>query len=513
MPTVIFKVDDYYGDECKLTLVEKFSYGRPRIEVIRSKFLEQIPWKGKVRIGAYDYRHVFIDFNTEADLNEVYFRRFLSIYGYVMRMFKRNPNFDSNAETSIAPIRVLLPELKYHLFNWDYLKQILAQVGNPLKENVATVIWSRSNLAKVKVEVDHLKPLPQSVWVGHEEQGGNLKGHEQILTYEGIPLFCRTCNLQGHDITNCKIETKKGNRTKEEGSQTDEGKAGQTIQNHKETAQGHDKEINSNKASTSQTVQDMDEEGFTKVTRNKNKTKMVSSSNKIRNSNVDKGKGKMGEASKAPLTEGSSINTEDKIVEEGGSKQPKVENDQDQPKKIKLVQTLRENIEKVPAHSKKIKSTKSKKQQQYTTPFLKVKNMMWWKHKTKNILEGKFIDNKATKQPDAIADPNNRNGKQMITTSQSGKQNNADNDNANNSSDQIVSPMTVNTTCIQAKGLKLVVDLGTLQKVCVDGKEIHKPYLPDNKNHEYFHDASEEHIDNTSSDEDIAESFLETVEE
>ncbi|KAG5616620.1 hypothetical protein H5410_016444 [Solanum commersonii] len=393
MPTVIFKVDDYYGDRCKLTLVEKFSYGRPRIEVIRSKFLEQIPVK---------------------DLNEVYFRRFLSIYGYV---------------------------------------------GNPLKEDVATVIRSMPNLAKVKVEVDHLKPLPQSVWVGHEKQGGSLKGHGQILTYEGIPSFCRTCKLQGHDITNCKIEATKGNKAKEEGSQTDEGKAGQTIQNDKETAQGHDKEINSNKASTSQTVQDMDEKGFTKVTRNKNKTKTISSSNKIGNYNVEKGKGKMGEESKARLTEGSSINTEDKIVEEGGSKQPE------------------------------------------------------WKRKTKNTLEGKFIDNKATKQPDAIADPNNRNGKQMIPTSQSGKQNNADNDNANNSSDQIVSHMTVNTTCIQAKGLKLVVDLGTLQKVSVDGEEIHKPYLPDNENHEYFHDASEAHIDNTSSDEDIAESFLETVEE
>ncbi|KAH0658292.1 hypothetical protein KY285_026839 [Solanum tuberosum] len=430
-------------------------------------------------------------------------------------MFKWSPNFDPNAETSIAPIWVLLPELKYHLFKWDYLKQILAQVGNPLKEDVATVIRSRPNLTKVRVEVDLLKPLPQSVWVGHEKQRGSLKGHEQILTYEGVPSFCRTCNLQGHNITNCNVEAKKGNRTKEEGPQTDEGKTGQiVVQNHKETAQGHNKEINRNKASTSQNVQYMDEEGFTKVTRNKNKTKTASSTNNTGNSNVDKDKGKVGKASKAPLNGGSSMNTEDKIVEEGGSKQPEVENDQDQPEKIKSVQALQGNIEKVPIHPKKIKSSKSKKQQQYTTtPFLKVKNMMWRKLKTKNILEGKFIDNKAIKKPHAIADPNNRDGKQMIITSQSGKQNSEDNDNPSNSSDQIVYPMTADTTSIQAKGLKLVIDLGTLQKVCVDKKEIQEPYSPDNENDEYFHDTSEEHVDNTSSDEDVVESFLETVEE
>lgn len=88
---MIFKAEDYYGvmaDECKLTLVEKFTYGRPKIEIIRAKVLELIPLKGKVRIGAYDYRHVFIKFTVESDFNEVYFRRFLSIKDSLMRVFK-----------------------------------------------------------------------------------------------------------------------------------------------------------------------------------------------------------------------------------------------------------------------------------------------------------------------------------------------------------------------------------------------------------------------------------------
>lgn len=79
-----------------------------QIELIRSKLLEQIPLNGKVRIWVCDYRHVFIDFNNEADLNEVYFKRFLGISGSFMRMIKWSPDFDPNEETSLAPIWVLL---------------------------------------------------------------------------------------------------------------------------------------------------------------------------------------------------------------------------------------------------------------------------------------------------------------------------------------------------------------------------------------------------------------------
>lgn len=117
-PAVIFKATDYYGvmaEECKLTLVEKFTMGRPRIELIRSKFLEQTPLKGKVRIGAYDYRHVFIDFNNELDFNSVYFKRFMDIAGSLMRIFKWLPDFDPTVESSLAPVWVLPPELKFHL--------------------------------------------------------------------------------------------------------------------------------------------------------------------------------------------------------------------------------------------------------------------------------------------------------------------------------------------------------------------------------------------------------------
>ncbi|XP_060182850.1 uncharacterized protein LOC132612777 [Lycium barbarum] len=51
--TVLFNATDYYGEmtkECKFTLVGKFTMGRPQIDTIRLKFLEQIPLKGKLRL-------------------------------------------------------------------------------------------------------------------------------------------------------------------------------------------------------------------------------------------------------------------------------------------------------------------------------------------------------------------------------------------------------------------------------------------------------------------------------
>lgn len=154
--------------------------------------MEQTPLKGKVKIWAFDYRHVFIDFNQEFDFNSVYFKRFMDISGSIMRMFKWSPDFDPNEETTLAPIWVLLPELKFHLFNWRYLKQILSPVGTPLKEDVAIIGKSRPNMAKVRVEVDLKKPLLKSVWVGLEGLSAGLRGYEQILEYEGVPDYCTT---------------------------------------------------------------------------------------------------------------------------------------------------------------------------------------------------------------------------------------------------------------------------------------------------------------------------------
>ncbi|XP_019264877.1 PREDICTED: uncharacterized protein LOC109242482 [Nicotiana attenuata] len=126
-----------------------------------------------------------------------------------MRMFKWSPDFDPNEETSLAPIWVLLPELPFHMFKWEYLKQVLEQIGTPMKEDITTIARTRPHMAKVRVEVDLMKALPDSVFVGIKGDTTGLKGRDQKLEYEGVPAFCKTCKLQGHDYERCKVEARK----------------------------------------------------------------------------------------------------------------------------------------------------------------------------------------------------------------------------------------------------------------------------------------------------------------
>ncbi|KAM3304292.1 hypothetical protein P3S67_015324 [Capsicum chacoense] len=64
-------------------------------------------------------------------------------------------------------------------------------------------------MEKVRVKVDLMKPLPDSIFVGIKGDGLGLKGKDQKLEYEGVPTFCRSCKMQGHDIARCKAEVKK----------------------------------------------------------------------------------------------------------------------------------------------------------------------------------------------------------------------------------------------------------------------------------------------------------------
>lgn len=70
-PVVIFTAEEneILAQTCKWTLIGKFSQIRPSIDIIRKDFAKIIPGKGVSTIGAYDMRHVFIDFdNVEGHL-------------------------------------------------------------------------------------------------------------------------------------------------------------------------------------------------------------------------------------------------------------------------------------------------------------------------------------------------------------------------------------------------------------------------------------------------------------
>lgn len=79
---------------------------------------------------------------------------------------------------------------------------------------------TRPSMAKIRVEVDLLKPLPQSVFVVQEYEDSPLKGYTQKLEYEGVPKYCKHCRKIGHYMINCRaLEKKKAENIQEEENQ------------------------------------------------------------------------------------------------------------------------------------------------------------------------------------------------------------------------------------------------------------------------------------------------------
>ncbi|XP_060183937.1 uncharacterized protein LOC132613748 [Lycium barbarum] len=211
---VIFETREFYGvmeDECKLTLVGKFIKTRPQID----KISEKITVQGKVQIGVFDYRTVFLDFDNEDDCKTVWYKRLIEIEGHVMWLEKWSPDFKLEEDSPVVPIWVLLPELPFHCHSWHYIKQIVAPLGTPLMMDLATENRTRPSMAKVRVEINLTKPKMNSIWIGTEDKSCPRKGFTQKSEYENPPKFCTNCKILGHSILQCRRVDQKKNEEKE----------------------------------------------------------------------------------------------------------------------------------------------------------------------------------------------------------------------------------------------------------------------------------------------------------
>ncbi|KAM3361127.1 hypothetical protein P3S68_015981 [Capsicum galapagoense] len=151
-PVVYFSVEDYFvklAQECKLSLIDKFYKGKPSMDEIRKVQFHLI---GLVKIAFFDHRHVYIDFSNEVDYNHVLFKEFVDIGESPMKILKWTTDFNPEEEISIVPGVAIAPDQA------NYSK-------------------SRGNVAKVKVEIDLLKPKLDPIWLSFKRPDGFEDGH------------------------------------------------------------------------------------------------------------------------------------------------------------------------------------------------------------------------------------------------------------------------------------------------------------------------------------------------
>lgn len=170
----------------------------------------------------YDNFNVFLDFNNDEDYNLVWFRRVIDIEGLQMWFQKWTPDFKPEEDLPIVPVWVLLPRLPYHMHSWSYIQQIASTIGTPLELDATTKARTRPSMAKVRVEVDLLRSLPTSIWVGREDEVSAMKGFEQKIEYEGVLKYCSHCRKLGHSMINCRIiERRRWAETRQEEGERD----------------------------------------------------------------------------------------------------------------------------------------------------------------------------------------------------------------------------------------------------------------------------------------------------
>lgn len=184
----------------RYTLVCTFWYGRPPLATIRSA-IDRIGFVGAVKVGLLDPTHIVLHFDQELDYIRCFSRRGWIISGKQMRITKWTPNYDPTKEVPVVPIWVIFPGLPLHMHRKDSLFQIAAMLGTPLKLDAATASMNRPSLARVCVELDVSKELPQRIFIQTPS-----RVIMQNVEYEDLPKYCSSCYKLGHVISECGTE-------------------------------------------------------------------------------------------------------------------------------------------------------------------------------------------------------------------------------------------------------------------------------------------------------------------
>ncbi|XP_031120233.1 uncharacterized protein LOC116023377 [Ipomoea triloba] len=201
MPAVAFTDQDihHFAQEFKFALIGKFAKGRPSMADLRKAF-DLIGFGGAFSIGLIDNRHVLINFDLEEDFQRCWLRKSWSIQGFFLHIFKWSPDFRPDVESPIVPVWIALEGLPPHLHVKRAIYSIANLIGTPLKVDNSTLLRNRPSTARVCVELNVSIPPPEQVWITN----GSYGDFAQLVIYEHIPQYCKTCRKFGHLQSVCR---------------------------------------------------------------------------------------------------------------------------------------------------------------------------------------------------------------------------------------------------------------------------------------------------------------------
>lgn len=152
----------------------------------------------KPKIFMHDDGYFIISFESAKDLHEILYSGPHMFFGKPTITKIWSPNFNLHEEVlKSVPLWVKLPNLPLNCWSKKCLSRITSVIGEPVCADECTTRQLRISFARVLVDIDVTKELPNSIRI--VDPNGNQ--FDQVVIYEWIPPFCKTCNRVGHDCS------------------------------------------------------------------------------------------------------------------------------------------------------------------------------------------------------------------------------------------------------------------------------------------------------------------------
>ncbi|MQM00046.1 hypothetical protein Taro_032778 [Colocasia esculenta] len=181
------------------SVIARTAQGRPPFSDIRAHLVQRFKLQQDFMISALDNRHLLIRFQNNDDFLKVLLKETMYVQGRLFRFFRWSFEFRPDEDSPVISVWLELPHLPANLFSDSMVRSIAGSVGPVLQIDRNTQYMIRTQSARVHVQLDVSRKLPDRIWVGY-----GAKGFWQPIVYPEHPLFCSSCKRLGHLSSNCK---------------------------------------------------------------------------------------------------------------------------------------------------------------------------------------------------------------------------------------------------------------------------------------------------------------------
>ncbi|XP_040987690.1 uncharacterized protein LOC121235413 [Juglans microcarpa x Juglans regia] len=183
-------------------MVLKFLRQWPSLDAIRMFIKNKWGLSGLAIVSSMRKpRNVFVRLTSEEDFNKAFSREVCDVDGVAYRPFHWSPDFSEEEEPSVVPVWIFLPGLAPNFYHPSILKCLTAPIGKFIRCDNSTRCATRTDGARVCVELDAAKSPISSFWIGAPSCSASRRLE---VIYETLPAFCTECKLQGHNLKTCK---------------------------------------------------------------------------------------------------------------------------------------------------------------------------------------------------------------------------------------------------------------------------------------------------------------------